>query len=59
MTTDRFNKYWAPIIFILVAIIAGGSRVIWSKYSQSQIIEISLATSPELAGQGQIVYNPI
>lgn len=51
MVTDRFNKYWALIILILVVIIASGSGVIWSKYSQSQIIEISLASSPELRGE--------
>ena len=61
MVTDRFNKYWALIILILVVIIASGSGIIWSKYSQSQIIEISLAPSPVLRGEIHIsgaVNNP-
>lgn len=61
MVIDKFNKYWALIILILVVIIASGSVVIWSKYSQSQTIEISLAPSPELRGEihiGGAVNNP-
>ncbi len=46
MTTAKPNKYWTPVIIILVAIIAIGCIVAWSRYSGSQPIEISIAKSP-------------
>ncbi|MFC1915791.1 hypothetical protein ACFLW4_03770 [Chloroflexota bacterium] len=36
----RSQKYWTLIIIFLIAIIAGGSLVTWSKYNRSQPIEI-------------------
>ncbi len=61
MTTGKPNKYWAPIIIILLAIIAIGSIVAWSKYSPSQPIEISIPPRQELQGEiyiGGTVNNP-
>ena len=43
MTTSKLNKYWTLISILLVAIIAIGSIVVWSKYSRSQPIEIFIA----------------
>ena len=55
------NRYWAPIIILLVAIIAIGGIVAWSRYSQPQPIEISIPPSQELTGEiyiGGAVSNP-
>ncbi len=59
MTTG--NRYWTLIIIFLVAIIAIGGIVAWSKYSPSQPIEISILPTPELQGKIYIsgaVNNP-
>ena len=61
MTTSKFNKYWTPIIIILVVIIAIGCIVAWSKYRGSQPIEISIPPSQELQGEiyiGGAVNSP-
>ena len=61
MTTAKVNKYWTPIIILLVAIIVIGSIVAWSKYSGSQPVEISIPPSQELQGEiyiGGAVNNP-
>ena len=61
MTTSKFSKYWTLIIILLVTIIAIGSIVAWSRYSQSQPIEISIPTAQELQGKiyiGGAVSNP-
>ncbi|GAH70739.1 unnamed protein product, partial [marine sediment metagenome] len=55
------NRYWAPIIILLVAIIITGGIVAWSRYSQPQPIEISIPPSQELIGEiylGGAVSNP-
>lgn len=55
------NRYWAPIIILLVAIIAIGGIVAWSRYSPPQPAEISLPPSPELSGEiylGGAVSSP-
>ena len=57
----KLNKYWALIIILLVAIIAIGSIAVWSRYSGSQPIEISIAADQELSGSiyiGGAVNNP-
>ena len=57
----KFNKYWTLIIILLIAIIAIGSLVTWSRYSRSQPIEISIPPSQELQGEiyiGGAVNNP-
>jgi competence protein ComEA len=57
----RFNKYWALIIILLVVIIAIGSIVVWSRYSGSQPIEISIVSGQEWQGSvyvGGAVSNP-
>ena len=51
MTTAKSNKYWTPIIIILVAIIAIGYIIAWSKYRGSQSIEIFIPPSQELQGE--------
>ena len=61
MTTSKFNKYWTLITILLVAIIAISSIVLWSRYSRSQPIEISMPTARELQGEiyiGGAVSNP-
>jgi len=47
----RSNKFWAAVILLLIIVILVGSILIWSKYSRSQPIEITLPTSPEINGQ--------
>ncbi len=61
MTTSKFSKYWTLITILLVAIIAISSIVLWSRYSRSQSIEISMPTARELQGElyiGGAVSNP-
>ncbi len=61
MTTAKPNKYWTPVIIILVAIIAIGGIVAWSKYRGSPPIEISIPPGQELQGEiyiGDAVNNP-
>ena len=61
MTTSKFNKYWTLITILLVAIIAIGSIVAWSRYSPSQPVEISISSNQELQGRiyiGGAVSNP-
>ena len=47
----RSGKIWAAAILLLVIFIVAGSVVIWSKYNQSQPVEISLSPQPEIDGQ--------
>jgi len=57
----KLNKYWAPIIIFLIAVIVIGGIVAWQKYSPPQPIEISLPPNPELQGEvylGGAVSNP-
>ena len=61
MTTSKFNKYWTLITILLVAIIAIGSIITWSRYSRSQPVEISIPSAQELQGEiyiGGTVNNP-
>jgi len=61
MTTDKPDRYWAPIIIILAVIITVSGIVAWSKYRGSQPIEIPLLPSQELQGEiyiGGAVNNP-
>lgn len=61
MTLAKPNKYWTPIIIILLAIIAIGSIVAWSRYSPSQPIEIFILPQQELKGEiyiGGAINNP-
>ena len=61
MTTSKFSKYWTLITILLVAIIAISSIVACSRYSRSQLVEISTPSGPELQGEVYIsgaVSNP-
>jgi len=61
MTTSKFNKYWTLITILLVAIIAIGSIIAWSRYSRSQLVEIFTPSAQELPGRiyiGGEVSNP-
>jgi len=61
MTTSKFNKYWTLITILLAVIIAISSIVAWSRYRQSQAIEISMPAFQELPGEiyiGGVVSNP-
>ena len=59
MTTSRFSKYWILIIIFLVAIIAIGGIVAWSRYSRSQPMEISISNPPSQELQGEIYIGGI
>ena len=50
MIASRLNKYWTLIVVLLVAIIAIGGIVAWSRYSPSQPIEVSISPPQELQG---------
>ncbi len=61
MAASKFSKYWTLITILLIAIIAISSIVAWSRYRQSQPIEISMPTARELQGEiyiGGAVSNP-
>ncbi len=61
MATSKFSWYWTLITILLVAIIAISSIVAWSRYRQSQAIEISMPAFQELPGEiyiGGVVSNP-
>ena len=61
MTTRGHINFWTLIIIFLIAVVITGSIIIWSRYSQSQPIEISLVPNPELQGEiyiGGAVNNP-
>ncbi len=58
---SRLNKYWALIIILLVAVIATGGIIAWSRYSPSQPLEIYIPPAQELQGEiyiGGAVNNP-
>ena len=59
----KLNKYGTLVIILLIAIIAVGGIVTWSKYSPGQPIEISTPNSPSQQQLNQIyiggaVTNP-
>lgn len=57
----KSNIFWSLIIILLIAIIAIGSLVTWSRYSRSQSVEISISPGQELQGEiyiGGAVNNP-
>lgn len=61
MATGISDKYWTPVIIILVAITAISGMVAWSKYRGSQPVEISISPAQELQGEiyiGGAVNNP-
>jgi len=61
MAASKLNKYWTLITILLVAIIAISSIVLWSRYSRSQPIEISMPAARELPGEiyiGGAVSSP-
>ena len=43
----KSNRYWTLIVVLLLAIIVCGSLIIWSKYDQSQPVEISISPGQE------------
>jgi len=61
MIISKPNKYWMLVIILLIAIMATGSVIVWSRYSPSQPIEISSPPSQELEGEiyiGGAVTSP-
>jgi competence protein ComEA len=61
LAMTRLNNYRALLIILLVAIIATGGIISWSRYSPSRPIEISLPPPPELQSEvyvGGAVNNP-
>ncbi len=58
---DRLNGFWALITIFLMAIIAIGGMVVWSRYSPSQPIEISIPQGQQVQGEiyiGGAVNSP-
>ena len=47
---NKVNKYWTLITILLIAIIAIGGIVAWSRYSPSQPIEISISPGQQVQG---------
>ena len=61
MIISKPKKFWTLVIILLIAIIATGSVIVWSRYSPSQPIEISTPSSQELEGEiyiGGAITNP-
>ena len=61
MAASKLNRFWALITVILLAITIVGGILIWSKYSPSQPIEISIPQHQEPEGMiyiGGAVNNP-
>jgi competence protein ComEA len=61
VTVSKLNLYWTLMAVLLVVIIIIGSMVIWSRYSPSQPVEISLPQGQVLQGRvyiGGAVTNP-
>ena len=58
---DRLNRFWILITIFLMAIIAIGGVVAWSRYSPSQPIEISIPQGQQVQGEiyiGGAVNSP-
>jgi len=51
MIISKSSKHWTLVTILLVLIIAVSSTVAWSRYSQSQPIEISIPQAQELQGR--------
>ena len=63
MTRSRLNHYWTLVTILLVAIIVTGGIVAWSRYRESQPVEISIVKLPSQEQLNQIyiggaVNNP-
>jgi len=61
VATSKFGQYWTLITILLIAIIAIGGIVAWSRYSRGQPVEISIPAAQELQGEiyiGGAVNNP-
>jgi competence protein ComEA len=61
MIISKPNKFWTLVIILLIAIMATGSVIVWSRYSPSQPIKISTPSSQEIEGEiyiGDAVTNP-
>jgi len=61
VTASNLNKFWTLIIILLIAIIAVGGIVAWSRYNPSQPVEVSIPQGQEIQGViyiGGAVINP-
>lgn len=61
MKISKSNNCWMLVIILLIAIIAAGSVIVWSRYNPNQPIEISTLPNHELEGEIYIsgdVTNP-
>ena len=61
MATSKLNRAWTLITVLLVIIIVVGGIVIWSRYSSSQPVEISIPQGEDWHGSiyiGDAVNNP-
>ena len=55
MTRQRF---WALIIFLLIAVIIAGGIIAWQRYQQPYPIEISLPPAPETGDEANPAEPP-
>lgn len=53
MATSKFSKFWTLITILLVVTIIAGGILVWSRYSRSQPVEISIS---EPSRQEQLNY---
>jgi competence protein ComEA len=61
LSMTKLNRYWLLSIILLAAIITVGSIMVWSRYTGSQPIEISISSGQELPDRvyiGGAVSNP-
>lgn len=61
MQTDRYNRYWALLVVLLVAVIIASGIVAWSKYRPGHPVEIFLTpprATPGMVNVDGAVNNP-
>ena len=61
MVASKLNRYWTLSAILLIAIVATGGIVVWSRFSPSQPIEISIPPTQDLKGRiyiGGAITNP-
>lgn len=51
------GKYWTPLTIFLIAVIAVGSIIAWSRYASSQPAEISISHTPPEENLGNIYID--
>ncbi len=57
MTTGKLNQFWTLSIILLVAIIVAGSLITWTRYRESQPVEILIPETTNPQQQGGIYIS--